>query len=164
MKRIFKYDLELADVQSIEMPCDAKVLTAQLQNGKIRLWAMVSPGADKKTRHFQIIGTGHEVVDNSRLYVATVKQGIFVWNIFELLEADLLGQALYCLSQIVKMLPSRRDWLDPDIEKLANAVLAQAKEKKLLLDPDELISQSVADALERLPINPATHCNPEVKA
>lgn len=52
-------------------------------------------------------------------------------------EADLLGQAMYCLLQIVQMLPSRRDWLDPDIEKLARAVLSQAKEAEPPAKPSD---------------------------
>ena len=34
---------------------------------------------------------------------------------------------LYCLQQIIRDLPTRRDWLDPVIEKMARAAIAKAE-------------------------------------
>lgn len=35
-----------------------------------------------------------------------------------------LNDAQWCLSQILGALPSRRDWLDPDLEKMARGIVS----------------------------------------
>lgn len=41
MKRIFKYQLEITDRQTILLPHDAEILSVQVQNQKPCLWAKV---------------------------------------------------------------------------------------------------------------------------
>ncbi len=86
MKSIWKYPLELIDVQLIGMPKDAEILAAQMQNGVACLWALVTPDAPKHLRAIEIHGTGNpfdEHVGVSRKFIATFQQPPFVWHVFE---------------------------------------------------------------------------------
>jgi len=38
--------------------------------------------------------------------------------------------AAHVISQMLQMLPAKRDWLDPDIEKLARSVLKEVEEQR----------------------------------
>jgi hypothetical protein len=40
---------------------------------------------------------------------------------------EINAELLYCLQQIIQDLPTRRDWLDPVIEKMARAAIAKAE-------------------------------------
>lgn len=84
-RRIWKYPIELADFVIIEMPEGAEILTAQMQYGKLCLWALVDcePELPKLNREIEIIGTGNSIIEAPRRYIATVQQDIFVWHIFE---------------------------------------------------------------------------------
>lgn len=82
---IFKYQLKVTDEQTIRMPKDAMILTAQAQGQFfICLWAIVDPDAEQEERTFEIIGTGNHVSLRPREYIATVQLGLFVWHIFEI--------------------------------------------------------------------------------
>ncbi len=84
---IWKFPLKIADVQSVEMPRDARILSAQLQDGAVTLWAMVQPAAPRCKRVFWIVGTGHRadhVVVNVFAYISTVQDANgFVWHLFD---------------------------------------------------------------------------------
>ena len=87
-KKIFKYQLETTDVQRIEMPQGAKILTIQMQNRVPCLCALVEPNATVTKRTFEIFGTGHNVPDNVlREYVGTyqLKNSQLVFHCFEML-------------------------------------------------------------------------------
>lgn len=43
MKRVYKYPVEIADVQTILLPIGVQILSVQEQNGKAYLWAIVNP-------------------------------------------------------------------------------------------------------------------------
>lgn len=87
MKRIFKYDLKIADYQEIKMPIGAEVLSVQLQDGDLKIWAIVDPEKEVEVRHFEIYGTGHELSNNGpRKFLGTVQQNTYmcmVWHVFE---------------------------------------------------------------------------------
>lgn len=83
MNTIWKYILELKDIQDVKMPFGANVLNAQLQDGKITLWAKVQSFNSPEPRRFIINGTGHELNDEGDIYIGTVQQLPFVWHIFE---------------------------------------------------------------------------------
>lgn len=88
MRSIWKYPLAIADeIQEIDMPIGAKILTVQIQRGVACMWALVDPEAEKTKRAFKIIGTGHPIkVDVTLDYIGTVQQlgGTLVWHVFEL--------------------------------------------------------------------------------
>lgn len=87
MSRIWKYELEITDEQTVEMPRGAKVLSVANQGGKLCLWAEVDPSERIVVRHFLVIGTGHQITEDFdlRKFVGTVLMEPFVWHVFEAL-------------------------------------------------------------------------------
>ena len=88
-KSIWKFQLEVLDMQEVQMPKGAKILTAQAQGDIPCLWAEVD--AEEKVmeiRTIEIIGTGHTVEDANRQYIGTVQLylGAFIWHIYELVK------------------------------------------------------------------------------
>jgi hypothetical protein len=86
MKAVYKYDLSIDDYVTIKLPRGAKVLTAQVQHGDIKLWAFVNTEEELEDRLFRIVGTGHPL-QNARFlnYIATVQlmAGPLVFHVFE---------------------------------------------------------------------------------
>jgi hypothetical protein len=88
-KTIWKYTLNQPDVNKIEMPKGAEILSVQLQDGKICLWALLDPEAEKEIRSFGLIGTGNFIKQEESQYIATLQfEKIFahfnqVYHLFE---------------------------------------------------------------------------------
>lgn len=82
MKTIYKYILEFDKKQQIELPLDAEMLSVQLQNGQICLWAKVSTTLPKIKRVIHIYGTGHHIEEDNLSYIGTVQDGGYVLHIF----------------------------------------------------------------------------------
>ncbi len=86
---IWKYKCSW-DFQDIEMPAGAEILTAQIQNNEIYLWALFSPSNAVQNRRFRAIGTGQEITEPLVIkdnYIATVQDDYgYVWHIFEVTE------------------------------------------------------------------------------
>jgi hypothetical protein len=86
MKTIYKYTLELADHQTIEVPADAEFLTAQMQNGKLCVWAIVDTDNLTEKEYFVIVGTGSGMPDRPKIlqFLGTVQQagGALIWHVF----------------------------------------------------------------------------------
>lgn len=80
--RIYKYPLKLEVVQKVEMPEDAKILSAQLQNGVLCIWALVSTDRELEDRTIHTIGTGWET-DFLYKFISTVQIDGLVWHIFD---------------------------------------------------------------------------------
>jgi hypothetical protein len=86
MNTIYKYALRQEELQMIQMPAGARVLTVQVQNNVPCLWAIVDPEEKKMVqRGFAIYGTGYpmrivEVVQ----YVGTFQlcDGSLVFHVF----------------------------------------------------------------------------------
>jgi len=87
MKSIWKYNLETTDIQSVEMPLDAELLSVQTQGGEPQLWCLVDMEEPKALRKIRIIGTGNPIEDgfNSK-YIDTyqLKDGNFIFHAFDL--------------------------------------------------------------------------------
>lgn len=87
-KTIWKFPLEIAGAQGIEMPKGAEILCVQFQKTILCLWAIVDPSAENEIRGFEICGTGRAPQhDFDRLsYVSTFQtmDGEFVWHLFEI--------------------------------------------------------------------------------
>ena len=88
MKTIWKYQLEITDEQSLMMPEGAKILTAQIQQETLCLWALVDPIIPKQLRKIEIIGTGNPIYDLERKYISTVQMaaGKLIFHLFEKLS------------------------------------------------------------------------------
>ncbi len=86
MSTIWKYILTTADEQVVEMPNGAEILSCQMQGEDLYLWALVTPGADLKTRLIRIHGTGHPVPYAERLkFISTFQMhgGALIFHVFE---------------------------------------------------------------------------------
>ena len=84
MKKIFKYELSLAEDQEIDLPSGSTALSVQVQNGIPCLWVLVDVEAVKTSVKVYTIGTGHpapEDIDECQ-FVDTYQMGVFVFHVF----------------------------------------------------------------------------------
>jgi hypothetical protein len=86
MKTIWKYKLELTDVQNILMPESARILSVQFQRRELCLWALLDPEEPKMRRRIRIVGTGNPMPDHGSIwwFIGTVQQEEYglVWHVF----------------------------------------------------------------------------------
>ena len=90
MKKIYKYIIPISDEQTVKIPYDAKILSAQMQNGQLCLWAIVDPKSDVQGgKVISIHGTGHELRESpgQLKFISTVQDGPLVWHVFERIDA-----------------------------------------------------------------------------
>lgn len=84
--KIFKYELELADKQIVTMPNMKWILDAQIQTGKLCVWAMVDENRETEDLTFYIFGTGNPIPEdigyNNLFYIGSVQDRGFVWHVF----------------------------------------------------------------------------------
>lgn len=90
MRTIWKYQLEFAQEQFVEMPGGAVIQSVGLQDGVICLWAEVQSDRPNKKRSIWVFGTGHEMPADTKgpaswslRFIGSVQQGVFVWHIYE---------------------------------------------------------------------------------
>jgi hypothetical protein len=82
---IWKYHLEVEDLQQIEMPVGAQVLAVEVQNGQPCLWAKVDPTKLNVVCKIATVGTGHPANHAEGLqYIGTYQLhgGNFVGHVF----------------------------------------------------------------------------------
>jgi hypothetical protein len=84
-RTIWKYPLQITDLQNVLMPEGAQLLSAQMQGDTLCLWALVNPKASKRVRTIEIIGTGNPCEDVPRKYISTTQMagGALIWHVFE---------------------------------------------------------------------------------
>ena len=83
---IWKYELAITEIQTLTIPCMAKILSVANQNGKLCLWVMVQPANKTEERNIEIIGTGRSISVANRKFLDTVIMNPFVWHVFERLN------------------------------------------------------------------------------
>jgi hypothetical protein len=83
-KTIWKFTLQ--PECKLEMPKGAQLLSVCEHGGDICLWALVDPVAEKETRRFLGVGTGHDVPDVPMNFIGTanLSGGSLVFHVFEL--------------------------------------------------------------------------------
>ena len=85
---IYKYTLEIADINKIEMPYDAEILCVQVQYAVPRIWALVDPdpALPKQTRTIRIVGTGHQIEEGIIDYIGSFQLlgGDLIFHVFEI--------------------------------------------------------------------------------
>ncbi len=85
--RIWKYQLQIIDMQTILVPPDFEILSVGNQNGNLCLWLLVDSKAPAdEVLHIEIIGTGNHIYDDmgvERKFIGTVIARPFVWHVFE---------------------------------------------------------------------------------
>lgn len=80
---IYKYQLDPSDEQVVEMPANARILSAHEQRGMPHIWAVVDPDSETEKRKILMRGTGHAAPPASAPFIGTVFHGPFVWHIFD---------------------------------------------------------------------------------
>ncbi len=84
-KQIWKYPLDVTDVQKVMMPKGAMILSAQVQRDILCLWALGDPEQPKEARFIEVIGTGNPTTVQDRVFIGTADMGngSLVWHVFE---------------------------------------------------------------------------------
>lgn len=98
MKTIWKYGLNPASAWTTRLPAGAVVLSVGFDpNEQLSMWVAVDPDVqDTALRTFCVIGTGHDL-PNGCEFLATVRQGSFMWHVFEQVSNLVTGRAVeYC--------------------------------------------------------------------
>jgi len=83
--RIYKYPIliTVGDKAQTYMHKDAKVISAQVQNGRLMFWAMLDIVSDEmELRYFHLIPTGMEFECVGK-FISTVQHAGIVLHIFE---------------------------------------------------------------------------------
>jgi Tfp pilus tip-associated adhesin PilY1 len=84
---IWKFEFNVTDEFTLEMPGEPKFLTVQMQYQRPVLWAIVQANAPNKQHRFRIVGTGNPIpaeILGSLRYIATFQDSILVWHMFHL--------------------------------------------------------------------------------
>ena len=82
--RIWKYPLQITDYQTLRLPQDAQILSVQMQQGILCLWAKVNIDFPLENRHIAVVGTGNPIAFGIRArFIGTVQDGPLVWHVFE---------------------------------------------------------------------------------
>jgi len=87
MKKIFKYPLLEIPSQIVTMHQGSRILSIQVQNRILCIWALVDEDMPLKKHKILIFGTGQEIDTEFILtFMGTVQMGNFVWHVFEQLN------------------------------------------------------------------------------
>jgi hypothetical protein len=88
MKSIYKYQLSLNDVDVILLPVGSDILTIQMQDNNICMWALVDTSEQRMvSRHIYTFGMGHSIDPTLKLkHISTYQIGSYlVYHAFELI-------------------------------------------------------------------------------
>lgn len=82
---IYRYPIAISDNITLMLPKGAQLLTAQVQHGIPRVWALVDPTAPAEPRRLYVYGTGHPTQSGSQRYLGTMQLsgGMLVFHVFE---------------------------------------------------------------------------------
>lgn len=84
--KIFKYKLDITDMQSLDLPIGSDILSVVNQDNTLVLYAFVNTDQPKEKRHIEIIGTGNPIDKDMVIYrefIGTVVMSGPVWHVFE---------------------------------------------------------------------------------
>lgn len=94
---VYKYELNVDDVQTLELPLHSEILCVQVQHDRPRLWAIVNPELPTEGRVIETVGTGHPLkeldvsphvtgVSLKREYIGTyqLQAGGLIFHVFEI--------------------------------------------------------------------------------
>jgi len=83
---IQEYKLNIGKT-TLSMPKGSEILSVQMNNGVIAIWALVNKDEPTEERCFDIYGNGHEIkCEHKMQFLATVQttSGKLTWHIFEI--------------------------------------------------------------------------------
>lgn len=85
MKAIWKFPVDVAGQQVLQMPRGAQILCLREQADMPFMWALVEPDAPQEPRYFTTYGTGHDMPDDPGTYIGTTIHlgGSLVLHTFE---------------------------------------------------------------------------------
>lgn len=87
MKTIWKFILDVTDVQIVAMPAGARVLptvtSPDIIGRPLSIWAEVDPDLETEERAIYVVGTGNPIPNAATKYVGTCMQGSLVWHVYE---------------------------------------------------------------------------------
>ncbi len=85
MKTIWKFPLDVADEQRVEMPLDAKILHVGLQGESVFMWAEVGPERRKVERTVRIYGTGYPMPEHPGRHIGSfmLRGGTLVFHAYD---------------------------------------------------------------------------------
>lgn len=82
MKTIYKYELNILDLQRLSLFQHANFLDFQCQNDKIVFWMEVDTNDFILEQDFYIVGTGNPIPEKANYHLSTVQVGEYVWHIY----------------------------------------------------------------------------------
>ncbi len=83
---ICKYLLKREEIQTVDLPEGAEILTVRMEFGQINLWAHSEIGITKtRGRVIEVYGDNQAMTDASRRYIGTVHvtDGIYACHVYE---------------------------------------------------------------------------------
>jgi hypothetical protein len=80
---IWKYTLSIDGEVDILMPLRARIISAQAQDGKIAIWAIIDPSSPVGARRLAVHGTGGPGPRIDAAHIGTVQLDGFVWHVFD---------------------------------------------------------------------------------
>ena len=83
---IWKYNIRIDDVQIIEMPKTARLLSVQIQHKMVAIWVMVNPKLPMVNRIIKMAGTGHDMssrIMGDFLGTIQIENGALVFHVFD---------------------------------------------------------------------------------
>lgn len=90
MRTIWKYEIKSTGTSSVFIPIGSRVLSVQVQGGKVCFWAEVWQDAPKEERKFKVVQTGGEVnTCEGGAFIGTFQldNGDYVGHVYELPKA-----------------------------------------------------------------------------
>jgi hypothetical protein len=82
MRTVWTFPLHGLQSQTIDAPCGARFLTAQVQANSICLWAEVDDKRELHEVRVFIVATGGYKREDARHYIGTVQLGDYVWHVY----------------------------------------------------------------------------------
>lgn len=84
MNLIYKYKLDIADRQAIDLPVNARIIKCEEVFNDVFIWAIIKAENALEKVEFAIYGTGHPLPDDPGIYLNTLilNKGSFVIHVF----------------------------------------------------------------------------------
>jgi hypothetical protein len=88
MHTIWKYALD--PTTTLALPCDAAILTVQIQHGQPYIWIRLNTEHPTILRTFECFGTGHPLPNILRTYIGSFQMegGNLMFHVFETTPAE----------------------------------------------------------------------------
>ena len=91
IRQVWKFPLALRYQQAVSMPRGARILTVQMQEEALCLWALCNIQSEPRSRVIAILATGESAPGMCDLkYISSFQQrgGEYVFHAFEIVDAE----------------------------------------------------------------------------